>query len=122
MKIGKQMVMPSNAGVSPKELLKYAIDNFFKWIHIEISQTSWLFPLAFQMGRYPFVSEMIAKKIQFMVSNSTQIFKDLNYDDPEQESWFFGAILDGVGMDVTLIPNYDSEKMHQYILKKYNLI
>jgi len=122
MEIGNQMVMPSNTEATPKELLKYAIDNFFKWLHLEISQTSWLLPLAFQIGRYPFVSEMVSKKINFMVSNSTKIFTAMGYEDPERESWFFGALLDGISMDATLITNYDSKKMHTYIVKKYNLI
>ena len=52
---------------------------------------------------------------------SEQLFNDLGYPDPKQEAWFFGALIDGVGMDHILINNYETQKMHQYILTKYEL-
>ena len=120
--MANEITTPVHPDLPPKQLLKIAIDKYFEWLKFESEQTSWMFPMAFQVGRYPFVTELIAEKIKFTISNTSKIFEALGYDDPEQEAWFLGALFDGIGMDTALISNYDNQKMHTYILKKYNLL
>jgi AcrR family transcriptional regulator len=122
IELANEITTPENPELPPKELLKISIDKYFDWLKFESQQTSWMLPMAFQVGKYPFVTELVAEKIKFTISNTAQIFTDLNYENPEQEAWFLGALFDGVAMDSALIANYDTLKMHTYILKKYNLL
>ena len=122
IEMANEMTTPENPDLPPKQILKIAIDKYFVWLKFESQQTSWMLPMAFQVGKYPFVTELVAEKIQFTISNTSKIFAVLGFDDPDQEAWFLGAILDGVTMDTALIANYDTQKMHTYILKKYNLL
>jgi len=122
VQLAESITKSKDSEQSPKEQLKGIVDNYFNWLKYESAQSSWLLPMAFQMGRYPFVAELVAKNLQNSVDNMKRVFERLEYDDPLQEAWFLGAILDGVSMDSELIANYEPEKMHTYILKKYNLI
>ena len=106
---------------SPKLHLKHIIDEFFKWIEQESQLMSWMLPMAFQIGRYPFVTELVAAKITSAMEITVTLFEELGYTDPVQEAWLFGAIFDGIGMDQILIPDYDLDKMHTYLLNKYEL-
>jgi len=122
IELANEITTPVNPNLPPNELLKITIDKYFKWLLFEAQQTSWMLPMAFQVGRYPFVTELVAEKIKLTISNTSQIFTALGYDDPEQEAWFLGALFDGISIDHALIANYDFQKMHTYLLKKYDLL
>lgn len=118
---GEKLMGSEKQFKSPKHHLKQIIDDFFQFTEQQNQIMSWMLPLAFQIGRYPFVTELVAGKIQAAIGISVQIFKEMGYPDPKQEAWFFGAILDGIGMDLILVSDYPSDEMHQYLLKKYEL-
>jgi AcrR family transcriptional regulator len=121
MDMGQKIITPEIHFESPKHHLKYTIDEYFNLAKQEAVLLSWMLPMAFQIGRYPFVTKMIAQKTKYAIGTSKQLFEKLGYPDPEQEAWFFGALMDGISMDQILVPNYDSKRMHQHILNKYEL-
>lgn len=118
---GDKILTPNNELESPKHQLKSIIDETFKWMDKESELMAWMLPMAFQIGRYPFVTNIVATKIKTTISKSVDLFSRLGFDQPEEEAWYFGAIMDGIGMDHILVENYDRNKMHKYLLTKYEL-
>lgn len=107
--------------MSPKQELKNLIDVFFDTIEQQMEMMRWILPLAFQMSRFSFVNDMVKEKIESTIGIMQNIFERLGYDDPEREAWFLGATMDGLGMDVAILPDYEIDKMQQYLYKKYNI-
>ena len=107
--------------MSPKQELKNLIDVFFDTIEQQMEMMRWILPLAFQMSRFSFVNDMVKGKIESTIGAMQSIFERLGYDDPEREAWFLGATMDGLGMDVAILPDYEIDKMQQYLYKKYNI-
>ena len=112
----------SEKAVTPKQELKNLIDVFFETIEQQMEMMRWILPLAFQISKFSFVNDMVKGKIESTIGVMQNIFERLGYDDPEREAWFLGAIMDGLGMDVAILPDYEVDKMQQYLYKKYNLI
>ena len=107
--------------VTPKQELKNLIDVFFDTVEQQMEMMRWILPLAFQMSRFSFVNDMVKGKIESTIGVMQNIFERLGYEDPEREAWFLGAIMDGLGMDIAILPDYEIDKMHQYLYVKYNL-
>jgi AcrR family transcriptional regulator len=121
MEIGEKMVIPNVSFESPQHHLKHIIDNFFQLISQESEMLRWMLPMSFQIERFPFVTEVMARKTKGIIAITQNLFSEIGYEDPDQEAWFFGAIFDGISMDQLLVPNYDLQKMNSYILSKYKL-
>ena len=121
IELGESMVIPDISFESPQHHLKHIIDNFFMMLVQQSEMLRWMLPMSFQIERFPFVTEIMARKTKGIIAITTKIFTDMGFENPEQESWFFGAIFDGVSMDQLLVPNYDIQKMHTYLLSKYKL-
>jgi len=121
MELGEKIVYPKIEFETPKHHLKHMIDEYFNMAKEETELLSWMLPMAFQVGRYPFVAQLVSKKTKMTIHAVRKIFQELNYPNPEQEAWAIGAIFDGISMDQILVPNYDSKGMHQYLLNKYEL-
>ena len=107
---------------TPKQELKNLIDVFFDTIEQQMEMMRWILPLAFQVSKFSFVNDMVKGKIESTIGVMQNIFERLDYDNPEQEAWFLGALMDGLGMDVAILPDYEIDKMHKYLYVKYNLI
>lgn len=121
MDMGEQLMSPKIDFESPKHHLKYSIDEYFKFVKQESILLSWMLPMAFQIGRYPFVSKLVSQKTQLAIDTYKEIFEKLGFENAEAEAWYFGGLMDGIVMDIILVPDYDIKKMHQYLLSKYNL-
>lgn len=121
MEHGDTILTPNEGLESPEKQLKSIIDETFKWMQKESELMAWMLPMAFQIGRYPFVTHMVATKIKTTISKSEELFTKLGFEQPKMEAWYFGAIIDGIAMDQILVQNYDKDNMHQYLLSKYKL-
>jgi len=107
---------------SPKQELKILIDVFIDSIEQQMEMMRWILPLAFQMSKFSFVNDMVTGKIESLIGVMRSIFERLGYDDPEREAWLLGAIMDGLSMDLAVMPGYEIDKMHKYLYVKYNLM
>lgn len=121
IKMGEDIIIPTEKFSSPKHHLKHIIDQFFVTMGQESELMKWMIPMSFQIERFPFVTEIMTQKIEGIITETTHIFSELNYSDPQQESWYFGALFDGITMGQLLVPGYNIKKMQQYILSKYQL-
>ncbi len=119
--LGESMVIPNISFESPPHHLKHIIDNFFQLIVQESEMLRWMLPMSFQIERFPFVTEIMARKTKGIIAITKQLFSEMGFEDPGQEAWFLGAIFDGISMDQLLVPNYDLQKMKSYIILKYKL-
>ena len=107
---------------TPKQELKTLIDVFFETIEQQTEMMRWILPLAFQVSKFSFVTEMVTAKIDSTIGVMHDIFDRLGYENPEMEAWLLGAIMDGLGVDVTIMNDYKTDEIHKFIYKKYNLI
>jgi len=107
---------------TPKQELKTLIDVFFETIEQQTEMMRWILPLAFQVSKFSFVNEMVTAKIDSTIGVMHDIFDRLGYENPEMEAWLLGAIMDGLGVDVTIMNDYKTDEIHKFIYKKYNLI
>jgi len=111
----------SEKAENPKQELKILIDVFIDSIEQQMEMMRWILPLAFQMSKFSFVNDMVAGKIEFLIGEMRSIFERLDYDDPEREAWLLGAIMDGLSMNLAVMPDYEIDKMHKFLYVKYNL-
>lgn len=107
---------------NPKQELKIFIDVFIDSIEQQMEMMRWILPLAFQMSKFSFVNDMVTGKIESLIGEMRSIFERLGYNDPEREAWLLGAIMDGLSMDIAVMPDYEIDKMHKFLYVKYNLI
>lgn len=107
---------------NPKQELKNMIDVFIDSIEQQMEMMRWILPLAFQMSKFSFVNDMVTGKIESLIGEMRSIFERLGYNDPEREAWLLGAIMDGLSMDLAVMPDYEIDKMHKFLYVKYNLI
>ena len=107
---------------NPKQELKILIDVFIDSIEQQMEMMRWILPLAFQMSKFSFVNDMVTGKIESLIGVMRSIFERLGYNDPEREAWLLGAIMDGLSMDIAVMPDYEIDKMHKFLYVKYNLI
>ena len=106
---------------TPREELKNLVDIFFETITHQIEMMRWILPLAFQMSRFSFVNDMVIEKLGASVEMMKNIFERMGYENPEEEAWLLGAIMDGLSMDLAIMPGYDLLRMKRYLYKKYKL-
>lgn len=106
---------------NPKQELKILIDVFIDSIEQQMEMMRWILPLAFQMSKFSFVNDMVTGKIESLIGVMRSIFERLGYNDPEREAWLLGAIMDGLSMDIAVMPDYEIDKMHKFLYVKYNL-
>ncbi len=107
---------------TPKAELKNLIDTFFDTVEQQMDMMRWILPLVFQASKFSFVNDMVTEKSEATIGVMQKIFERLGYDDPKREAWLLGAIMDGLGLDIAIMPNYEIDKMREYLHVKYNLI
>ena len=115
-------IAASEKAENPKQELKILIDVFIDSIEQQMEMMRWILPLAFQMSKFSFVNDMVTGKIESLIGVMRSIFERLGYNDPEREAWLLGAIMDGLSMDIAVMPDYEIDKMHKFLYVKYNLI
>lgn len=107
---------------SPKAELKNLIDVFFDTVKQQMDMMRWILPLVFQASKFSFVNEMVTQKAEATIGAMQRLFERLDYDDPKREAWLLGAVMDGLGLNVAIMPNYEIDKMRKFLYVKYNLI
>ncbi len=106
----------------PKEQLKQTIDQSFGFIKSNKGLMRFMLSLAIQPEIAQNIQSFFEKEKKQRIALFANIFKELGYEDPEEEAYYAGAIMDGIALSyVSLDHNYPIDKMYQKIIKKYNL-
>lgn len=107
-------------GVLTKEELIYFIRESFRLVREHITYWKLYFSLLVQAGVMEIFNEDITTRIQKLFEILTQFFYSQNYENPEVEMRFFGALLDGVAMSYVGDPqNFPLDEIENKIIKMY---
>ncbi len=107
-------------GVLTKEELIYFIRESFRLVREHITYWKLYFSLLVQAGVMEIFNEDITTRIQKLFEILTQFFYSQNYENPEVEMRFFGALLDCVAMSYVGDPkNFPLDEIENKIIKMY---
>ncbi|HBH05788.1 MAG TPA: hypothetical protein DDX92_04200 [Flavobacteriales bacterium] len=107
--------------MSPSERLKNLIDAVCDELESGHEWMRWMIPLAFRKNQFGFVTDIIEMKIKSAIAHMRSLFKELEYEEPEKEAWFLGAVFDGMHMAALALENYDVQGMREVLYSKYNV-
>ena len=120
--IGDQMVAETRAAGTAREELRHLIGQVFRFLHQQALISRMLIPLALEMGKFDFINEVIDRKMRDYLGLLVQIFKEMQYPDPEMEAWTLGLLFDGISLDYNVMGDrMPLDRMEQYLYKKYNV-
>jgi len=109
-------------GKSAKERLRLTVEMTFEYIQQNQDLVRFMTSLVTQPEVLSLAKDFIAKEKMSSIGNYIDLFKELGYEDPEAEAYFFGASLDGVSLGhLGLSGNYPIDKLKKRILDQYQL-
>lgn len=111
---------PNHDGVLSKAELKYFIEKTFRIIQSDLQ----FWKLYFSVLAQPQVLKLIDSEFRKTIEPFSQIlgnyFNINKFEDPEIETQFFGALLDGICIHYVLDPeNFPIEKIKQKVIDLY---
>lgn len=107
-------------GVSAREKMKLMIDGSFHFITEMTSMARILMSLIIQPEAVASMKKALDKGKEQQMKLASGIFRELGYDDPEMESYYFGAKMDGVMLGyLALQDEYPLENMKRKIIDEY---
>jgi AcrR family transcriptional regulator len=111
---------PNRDGMLTKEELVHFIRESFKLVREHTSYWKLYFSLLTQAGVMDVFMDDLAPRIQNLFGMLTQFFSSQNYENPEVEMRFFGALLDGVAMNFVMDPqNFPLTEIENKIIRMY---
>lgn len=107
---------------SGKELLKFLVDQAFEFLMYQRDLQRLMIGLAVQVHDLPLVNEIATQKMASYKTLLSSTFEELGYEDPEGEALAFGALLDGIGLQLMVLDvDYDLNRMKEHLYFKYAL-
>lgn len=107
-------------GVLEESELEFFLHEMFK--HLQEHRKFWklYFSLSLQPEIYPFVKEKIDELSRPIMHIVTSYFSKAGFEDPQNETMIFGALLDGIGLHYIMDPgNYPLEAVKNTLLNRY---
>jgi len=109
-------------GKRPAEKLALAVEMTFNILQEQPQMVRFMTALAIQPEVTDNLKQHIEAQKLINIKVYQEIFKELEYANPELEAYAFGALLDGVALGcLALGADYPLDKMKQIILSKYHL-
>lgn len=107
--------------LSPEDVLQRMIDISIKYVVHQTKSFRLMLALTVQTD----VTKGLKKEVEEIrnewLSGLAQVFKSLNYEDPETEAYILSALLDGIGIGYMVMrPDYPMEKIKELIMKRYS--
>lgn len=120
--IDKLLVLfdPDHDGILSKTELKYFIEETFRTIQIDIQ----FWKIYFSVLSQPQVLKIVGDKFWEVLNPVSKIlenyFERSNFENPEIETRFFGALMDGICINYILDPdNFPFEEIKQKVIDLY---
>lgn len=114
-------IMHGWEGKSAKEKLRYSITESVEFIKHQTQVMRFMLSLALQPAVIKDLEELMEREKQRSMEKYKDIFRELDYEDPELEAYYTGALLDGATFGYVAVKDYPLEKLEQKLLKHYNL-
>lgn len=98
--------------------------NMFEWFFKELRERPeyWrlMTELTFRIDKFKFVHELATEKMNGYTSFITDLLKQLNFPNPEDEAKLVAALFDGIAIQYLVIrEDYPLVDMEKFLIKKY---
>ena len=115
-----RFVDPNKDGILTQQEMKYFIEEMFNALEEEPDYWKLYFSLFFQPHVLKLVEKRLAVMIHTYMKMLSEYFTATGSADPETDSIFFGALLDGIGFHFMANPeHFPLEKVKNKLLKMY---
>ncbi|MFC2080630.1 TetR/AcrR family transcriptional regulator [Bacteroidota bacterium] len=115
-----RFVDPNKDGILTTEELKYFLDEFFNGLEKEPRYWKLYFNLFFQPQVLKLVEKRLAVMTRTYMKMLAEYFSSTRSEDPQTDTIFFGALLDGIGLHFMINPEqFPLEKVKNKLLKMY---
>lgn len=109
-------------GLHGRDLIRFLVDQSFDFLMYQGNLQRLMIGLAVQVSDLPLVHDIASQKMASYKSLLTSTFDALGYDDAEGEALAFGALLDGIALQLMVLDvDYDLAKMKEHLYHKYAL-
>lgn len=116
-----ELATVSMENVKPKETIRSIVDVCVSHLH----KRSHFIKLSFAMALQPEVLHDLKQQIdedrEKWMQLLTNVFEQMNFDDPVSEAYHLIALMDGIAFGYIVFDNYPLEDIRKLVLKKYNL-
>jgi AcrR family transcriptional regulator len=120
VEVGNQMIELLQQEEDPFEQLKKMTDMSFMMVASDLQHWKLMSSLAFQTDTLTNLEPKLHEMHQTGIRLMTDLFQRLGMDDPEEEAYLYGAMIDGVILHYMQFEDkYPLEKMKNFILKRY---
>lgn len=100
------------------------LKNMFEWFFKELRERPeyWrlMTELTFRIDKFKFVHELATEKMKGYTLFITDLLRQLNFPNPEDEAKLVGALFDGIGIQYLVIKqDYPLAEMEKFLIQKY---
>lgn len=121
MEVGEKWWRPIMESPDPPfEKLRKATVTVMNMIRSNLEHWKLLTSLAFQPDVLKGMEPIVADKRRIYITETIQLFTDLGVADPVKETFFYGALLDGIFFQyMNMEKEYPLDDMLEYLLQRY---
>lgn len=119
-----EAVLQSMEGTATQKL-RWVTETAIETVLKDVKHWRLLTSLGLQTDVLTSLKEALRAKTENAFALSIALFKEMGFDNPKQEAYIYGALLDGMVLHYVsmtqLDMEYPLEEMKQFIFKRYNL-
>lgn len=105
---------------TPQDQIRVVIEQSFKWALEHGEYSKMMISLSLQVGKFPKIQQMVDGKIEGMRGFYESLFERLGFGNPEMEAYIFGAMMDGMGLQMASVGDkIGMENVKEFLIDKY---
>ncbi len=107
---------------TPQEQLEQIIQQVLFTLKNKSKHWKLITALSFQEDAKHFLRKDLKPKQEAIIQQFTRIFKEMGYDNPLEEAYLVGGMLDGMSLNyMTIGEAYPIDKISQFLIQRYCL-
>ncbi len=111
---------PNKDGILEKHELKFFIEKVFELLIEKREFWKFYFSVSLQPDVFPFIKDIIQKAFEPTTKLMFEYFEKQGFENPRIEAMIFGALMDGIGMDIVFSPELlPVDEIKEAIIKRY---
>ena len=117
---GEAELMAKVIDEDPQTMLKNIFVTFFNEIRDRTEVWKMITIISLQIDKFDFIHEITVKKLQGFFDLFTDLLRQIDYPNPEQEAKLIGAMFDGIGFHyIVAMEEYPLDEVEEYLIMKY---
>lgn len=106
--------------ISPKELLKSVIENFFQLLERDKKKWTWLLSLSIEVNSIPQIKNLLTNGYKSSIEQIEKVLEMNGYTNSDLEAKLLAATFDGIAVQYVLFEeDYDILMVKETLIKKY---